>query len=345
LKLLVLLLLHVQLILTPVGQNNGVLNYTGTAEVSNVNSSNNLSASGGGNVYFTNTIGTYLQVTGFNPSTQPNSTDFTFAMYGYDANNLSELALEYSTDGVNYTPLTYKRLFRHFMAPTPWDVMVSDPIPANVNLSNLVVRFRQTTITKQFRVDDFQASFYYTLPITLSTFSGIKKNEAIQLTWRGHSTATNEYFTLERSLDGRNFNEIWSTNAQGDGDYSYYYNDINWSGDKTFYRLKMTDLTGKTNYSQIIFVQAKKPKSDMIQTVYPVPANQAINTTILSNGREEVVVIVTDGAGRTMITNTYSVAAGINNCVVNVKHLNPGLYFLKVIMGNSIETKQIVIAR
>jgi hypothetical protein len=323
--------------------NHGALNFTGDAQVQTVNSSNNLSASGGGNVFFTNTVGTFLQISGFNPTSSPASMDVTFDMYGYNPSNLNELVLEYSTDGVNYTPLTYRRLFRNYVAPTPWDIMVSDPLPASVGFANVKIRFRQTTATQQFRIDDIETNFYSTLPVKLISFSAAKVKSAVQVNWTASSTDENEYFILERSTDGRHFDAV--TNhimVKGTGEFAYNYADKPVS-EKTFYRLKLVDVSGRSTYSQIIFVQAINPNGELIQTIYPVPARQVLNTQLLSNNRETALLTVIDISGRIVINRSFTLAPGINNCAVNVEKLNSGLYILKINTGGIIESRSILI--
>ncbi|HEX6915975.1 MAG TPA: T9SS type A sorting domain-containing protein [Chitinophagaceae bacterium] len=322
--------------------NNGVLSFAGSAEVSNVNASNNLSASGGGNVFFTNVPGTTLEINGFAPTSAPQSIDLTFGMYGYNASNLSELILEYSTDGgTTYSPLQYKRLFRNYLPPTPWDVMESDPIPGNVNFANLKIRFRQTTSTQQFRIDDIAANFYYTLPIKLISFSGQQQKGENILQWKANSTDANEYFVVERSTDGRTFIPMTTVNVKGVGEFSYQAYDR--TAGKTFYRLKLVDVSGKSNHSQIIYLENMNGSTALIQNVYPVPARGTINTQLLSSKSTSATVILTDMSGRVVTTSVYTLMEGMNNCSLNVQRLNSGMYIMKIITGAVTETRTVMI--
>jgi hypothetical protein len=323
--------------------NNGSLTFTGNAQVQNVNSSNNVSASGGGNVFFTNTAGTFLQIGGFSPTSSPASMDITFDMYGYNAANLSELVLEYSTDGVTYTPLTYRRLFRNYVPPTPWDIMVSDPIPASVGFSSVKIRFRQTSTTQQFRIDDIETNFYSTLPVKLISFSAAKVKSSVQVNWTASSTDENEYFILERSVDGRHFEAVTNhVMVKGIGEFAYNYSDKPVS-EKTFYRLKLVDVSGRSTYSQIIFVQSVNPNGDLVQTIYPVPAKQVLNTQLLSNNAKTVVLTVVDMSGKIVINRNFTLAAGINNCALDVQPLHSGVYILRINSGGVIESRSILI--
>lgn len=322
--------------------NNGILSYSGNANVQNTNQSNNLGASGGGNVYFDNTSGTYLQISGFNPSNSPASMDITFGMYGYNVNNLSELVLEYSTDGITYTPLPYKRLFRNYLPPTPWDIMVSDPLPATISFTNLKLRFRQTSITQTFRVDDIEANFYSTLPVKLISFSASKMKGDVQVNWSASSTDEKESFVLESSIDGRSFKALSNVAVKGVGDFNYSFTDRP-SAEKTFYRLKMIDVNGRSSHSQIIMVQSAGEKAELIQSLYPNPARQVVNTQVKIDRKDNAVVTLTDLSGRTAIIKSFSLNSGINNCSLNVENLSSGVYVLKIVTGNVTESRTIVV--
>jgi hypothetical protein len=321
--------------------NNGLLTFNGNAQVTNTNASNNMSASGSGNVMFTNTVGTYLQISGFNPSTAPASMDISFDMFGYNVNNLNELVLEYSTDGITYTQVPYRRLLRNYAAPTPWDIMVSDPLPGSVASSSLRIRFRQSSTTQIFQVDDIAANFYSTLPVKLLNFTAAKIKTDVQLNWTASSTDEHEYFVLEKSLDGRYFSEVANVAAKGIGEFTYNYAD-KVSAEKTFYRLKLVDANGRSNYSQLVFVQ-NETKMELVQSVYPNPAKNILNTQLLSSKKENAVLTVTDLSGRTVLNRTFSLAPGINNCALNVEKLNSGVYVLRIISDGTTNTRSIVI--
>jgi hypothetical protein len=321
--------------------NSGVLTFNGNAEVQNTNASNNMNASGGGNVMFTNTAGTYLQISGFNPSTVPASMDISFDMYGYNVNNLNELVLEYSTDGITYTQVPYRRLLRNYVAPTPWDLMVSDPLPGNIASTNLKIRFRQTSTTQIFQLDDIAANFYSTLPVKLISFTAAKIKSDVQLNWIGASTDEHEYFVLEKSFDGRYFSEVANVQAKGIGEFTYNYNDKA-GAEKTFYRLKLVDANGRSNYSQMVFVQ-NVTKFELIQSIYPNPAKNSLNTQLLSSKQDNAVLQLTDLSGRLVMNKQFSLAPGINNCALALEKLKAGMYVLKISANGTIETRPIVI--
>lgn len=84
------------------------------------------------------------------------------------------------------------------------------------------------------------------LPIELIDFSGINKGRNNELTWITVSETNNDYFTLEYSLDGYNWEIIdyidGAGNSQFKREYTYKHNIFE---SLVYYRLTQTDFDGK----------------------------------------------------------------------------------------------------
>lgn len=133
-------------------QNFGTLTFTGTADVRNTTVSTGYTgASGGGNVFITNTVGTNFQIASIN-TTSYTSLSLSFGILkNTTASNGSDLIVEVSSDGTSYTPLTVPAL------PTGTGTAVwalrtaTGTIPSTANLR---IRFRQNGTATQYRIDD-----------------------------------------------------------------------------------------------------------------------------------------------------------------------------------------------
>jgi hypothetical protein len=98
------------------------------------------------------------------------------------------------------------------------------------------------------------------LPITLIEFKAENIDNYNLLNWKTESEINNDFFTIERSIDGFNWEVV--TNVDGAGNsstyQSYSYQDYKWSQDATnYYRLRQTDFDGSYKYSQIVSVRNK----------------------------------------------------------------------------------------
>lgn len=139
--------------------NNGFQNIpftmSGTGDVRNTtNSSGYTTASGGANVFLTNTVGKNFIIAGINTVGLTNLT-LSFGVYkSTTASNGSELIVEVGTGGVFNTTLTFPPLTT---GVANWQyVTASGTIPS---LSDLQIQFRQNGITPQFRIDDIKLTY------------------------------------------------------------------------------------------------------------------------------------------------------------------------------------------
>lgn len=104
------------------------------------------------------------------------------------------------------------------------------------------------------------------LPIELLFFEGENMNNYNHMRWVTASEINNSFFTLERSIDGFNWSEIYRTNGAGTtSTLSYYgYKDYEFIKDTiNYYRLKQTDFNGVSKYFEIKAVSntgKSKPK-------------------------------------------------------------------------------------
>ncbi len=94
------------------------------------------------------------------------------------------------------------------------------------------------------------------LPIALVHFTAEMFNQQVSLSWRTASEKDNDYFTIERSVDGINFEEIYYEPGAGNSttDLDYFYNDQPDAMGVYYYRLKQTDYDGASTYSEVVSV-------------------------------------------------------------------------------------------
>jgi hypothetical protein len=141
-------------------QNSGTLSFAGTGDVrTSTPSSGYTGASGGGNVFITQTANLFFEISGINAARY---TDLTLSLGHYKSTTASsnELAIEVSADGTNYTPLSYSRASGSGTAV--WALV--NPTGTIPSATNLRIRFRQTSASTQFRIDDVKLTGVATTP-------------------------------------------------------------------------------------------------------------------------------------------------------------------------------------
>ena len=131
-------------------QNSGTLSFAGTGDVRiTTPSSGYTGASGDGSVFITQTANLFFEISGINTTGYSNLA-LSFGHHKNTSAGSNELAVEVSADGTTYSPLSYSRPTGSGTA-TWLLVTPTGTIPATANLR---IRFRQTSISTQFRIDD-----------------------------------------------------------------------------------------------------------------------------------------------------------------------------------------------
>ena len=95
------------------------------------------------------------------------------------------------------------------------------------------------------------------LPVELISFTASLEGSNAILNWITASEINSDYFEIERSLDGINFESISMIDGAGNSNHQLSYSDIDYNVDLLgvsvfYYRLKQTDFDGSYSYSQIV---------------------------------------------------------------------------------------------
>lgn len=179
------------------------------------------------------------------------------------------------------------------------------------------------TIPSYKGMDDFikeHISIPIFLPIELTYFTAHESENAVVFDWQTASEINNDFFTVEYSLDGIQFNECAFENGNGTTSETHNYS-VSVSSDSfygvTYFRLKQTDFNGEYSYSNVILLDIDSNPSI---TLYPNPAVDRITI----NGEFEQAFF-SNVYGRTVAVQQGS------DKTFNVSTLPSGLYYVTVV--------------
>ena len=108
------------------------------------------------------------------------------------------------------------------------------------------------------------------LPIELLSFDGLSKNGYNLLYWSTASETNNDYFSIEKTLDGDTYYVVGVVNGAGNSQTLINYELKDFSVEKVvnYYRLKQTDIDGNYEYSDIISIDNRdKSTPELIKVV------------------------------------------------------------------------------
>jgi hypothetical protein len=169
------------------------------------------------------------------------------------------------------------------------------------------------------------------LPITLLNFDGHKNGAVVDLNWRTAFEYNNNRFEIETSKDVSGYYKIGSVNSKGNSSaiQSYSYTDLLPAKGVNYYRLKQVDMDGHSSYSRTVAVSFDE-KGRLI-TVFPNPAKDKLNLSFASP-QQNVLLEIFAADGK--LVRKESAGHVQRNAELNVKGLNPGVYFLEIMIGN-----------
>ena len=144
------------------------------------------------------------------------------------------------------------------------------------------------------------------LPVELVSFSAdIVKGGLVELNWMLASELDNDYFTIERSNDSKNWIEVEVIPGQGSSTVLTRYKvfDENAPDGVLYYRLKQTDFNGKYKYSYIVIVNQEN-ENRLSVDIYPNPVNDVLFIDKISS--ETVSLTLKDALGNTLYESDMS---------------------------------------
>jgi hypothetical protein len=164
-----------------------------------------------------------------------------------------------------------------------------------------------------------------TLPVKLTSFNAAKAGNAVQLHWQVAEQSNLAYYAVERSDNNKDYTTIATLDAKNAaGSYSYT-DPVNTGGDY-YYRLKMIDIDGKTEFSKAMQVSIN---GRLQIRVTPNPATTAVTIQGL-NGISNIVI--TNLCGQQLKKWTTRSTAE----TVNISALAAGVYVVQIFSNGKI---------
>ena len=155
------------------------------------------------------------------------------------------------------------------------------------------------------------------LPVELLYFKGETENRMVKLEWKTASELNNDYFSIERSVDGTHYAELGRVDGNGTTEIAM---DYKWFDERplhglAYYRLKQVDIGGTFEYSQVIAINFDG--SDDTFRIWPNPSNGGV--VKLS---ETASVKVFDAFGRLVMEKTEALE-------FSTEGLSAGVYIIR----------------
>ncbi|MEL6986700.1 MAG: choice-of-anchor V domain-containing protein [Bacteroidota bacterium] len=175
------------------------------------------------------------------------------------------------------------------------------------------------------------------LPVELLGFyANLNEKGQIELNWATAIEVNSDYFVIEKSENGIDFDEIGQVNAAGSSfnNFDYQFTDIQSRNGLYYYRLKLVDKDASFEYSKSISIEVENEISKL--RIFPNPVLDV--TTFNLSDLEETHVNIFDAAGKSILSRV--IFNGDNS--MDLSHLAKGNYFVRYQTNKGVKTEQLL---
>ncbi|MEM9819938.1 MAG: T9SS type A sorting domain-containing protein [Bacteroidota bacterium] len=183
------------------------------------------------------------------------------------------------------------------------------------------------------------------LPVELLSFEVSAKNNTTSLIqWQTVNESYNDYFTIERSFDGRNFVAIDELSGAGHSQQLLHYEVLDTRPQRgvNYYRLKQTDYDGTYSYSEIRSVTFSQVQAGIDIEVFPNPTSDVLRVRF-NEGLDQGQLQLFDGLGRLIIQQQLDPQT--NQTQLSLQELTAGLYWISIEIDGQRHKQSVVVAK
>jgi hypothetical protein len=197
---------------------------------------------------------------------------------------------------------------------------------------NTTVDFNIVNIPSSYAADRFRIVLIppVVLPLSLTDLKAYRKNKDVVLEWTVENESNVKQYEVEKSVDSNHFLKVYTVAAVNKSLSNYNWLDINTVNGYNYYRIKSTDLNGKSIFSSIVKVYIGKTNPGIF--VYPNPvSNGIIGLQFINMPSGTYKIKLVGKRGRVILTDQINHAEGtsIEKLYLN-KFIANGIYQLEI---------------
>lgn len=183
------------------------------------------------------------------------------------------------------------------------------------------------------------------LPINILSSKIICTQTGSLITWSTASETNNDYFTVEKTTDLKEWKLISTIYSSFDSKEikNYEVTDNKLVSDQlTYYRLKQTDKDGTFKYFDVQSILCSLP-NNFLEIIGVNVSDKNVNIIIKTNGLDSVFLNLFDINGKLLSQKTIFPVKGANIITLNANELSLGTYLVSVVQNNEKKTKKIIL--
>lgn len=345
------------MIINPFNFSRKIINYNANGNTftpTNVTVHNQSTLTGGGGTFTNNGFEYYQSTNGTNTIRVSNRMHSIEAPGSYPVNGGVIVRVYYSTSQHTTTTSTawpggsppISTSWFKYSGHTAQSV-VNDMTPTQLNNAVPItptgsgtesgISYVEFTVT-EFSTFVFVAKTGSLLPVELLSFTTSCHKQKVTLDWSTASEINNDFYTIDRSSDGKNWDMIGKINGMGNSNRNQYYSltDETPLNGKSYYRLSQTDFDSKVTYFKTISTSCG---NDAEFNITPNPS--ASGTFMISGPEQNSQVVITNALGKIV----FKTKLNEGETQIDLSNHTSGFYIVSVSSGQVITSKKIVISK
>ncbi len=241
-----------------------------------------------------------------------------------DNNLIGTSSISTSTLAVGNPNVVWSQRSINFTATATSHVIKFLPKDNDVSLTSFAVG---EAAGVRMGLDNISINCLTSLPITLLEFGGIRNGNYADIYWSTSTEINNDYFILERSIDGETWDKVTRIEAAGNSSnrLDYSFEDENIFNVESYYRLKQFDFNGKVSYSNITPI--KKLEQENLLSIFPNPSSDFI-TISSKNSLLDSEIQIFDYSGKLVLKKI--IFNDLDLLTVCIKDFSSGVYYVKI---------------
>ena len=187
------------------------------------------------------------------------------------------------------------------------------------------------------------------VPVKLSAFSVRSDKGKVSLSWQTLTEENADYFSIQRSENGKDFREIGKVKAAGNSttatNYNYVDASINEEARYYYYQLVTVDMDKNEERSKIILARQETNQGKIIVSLSPNPVKAGDHLLIWFNADEKSTLhaSVFNTSGMLVYKVDMSAYTGVNFGHLHIHDLPAGTYVLKLSIGQLKESTKFTV--
>ncbi len=191
------------------------------------------------------------------------------------------------------------------------------------------------------------------LPVELVAFEALADGQAVVLNWHTAAETNNAGFEVEHRQVDDTASHVWTSLhwTEGEGTTtaprSYSHRVHHLEAGRHVFRLKQVDYDGTFAYSPEVEVTIEMAESYLLSAAYPNPFNPATSFTLAVSQQQAVTIEVFDVLGRKVeVLYRGGMQANASRVFAWEAGDHPsGLYFIRVVGEQFVETRQVTLLK